>query len=170
MAVSREHVEAAENARKRKSDKEIEIESKIRKENDEKIELLEQEIRQLHASKEKDRKIIQDLQEKFSSLQQAHESMKASAARLVLQQGETSRTQTEKCEDKMDDHGERITDLERHQQIADGRVDQHEERLDIIEQRVANQDERADNQDRRIDDLQPPAGKIFLTIVNHVQV
>ena len=162
-------MKATENARKSKSDKEIKIESKIRKEKDKKIELLEQEIRLLHASKEEDRNLIEDLQEKFSSLQQQHESMKASAAKsdqlakIAIQQGETSRTQTEKCEDKTNDHGERITDLERHQQILNGRADQHGERLNVLEQ-------RADNQDERMDDLQPPAGKILLTVVNHMQV
>ena len=181
MAAFREYAEAAEGARKRKSEKEIERERKIRKEQNEKIELLERQnkqmqkaqslmkrkMTQLQAGKKEDRNLVKDLQEKLFSLQQQqqqqqqqqHESLKASAAnsdqlaRHVLQQGETSKTQTEKCEDKIDDHGERITDLERHQQIADGRIDQHGERLNVLEQ-------RADNQDERIDDLQPPAGKI----------
>ena len=176
VAAFREHAEAAESARKRKSEKEIKREKKIRKEQNEKIELLERQnkqmqkaqslmkrkMTQLQAGKKEDRNLVKDLQEKLFSLQQQqqqHVSLKASAAnsdqlaRHVLQQGETSKTQTEKCEDKIDDHGERITDLERHQQIADGRIDQHGERLNVLEQ-------RADNQDERIDDLQPPAGKI----------
>ena len=149
---------------------------KIRKKKDEKIESLEREIRQLHASKKEDRKLIIDLQEKlfslqqkFSSLQQPQESVDKSTtktdqlARHVLEQKETSKTQSDNCEDTMDDHGERITDLERHQQIVDRRVDQQREKLNVLEQRARNQNER-------IDDLQPPAGKIFLTIVNHMQV
>ena len=184
IAVFRRHVEATENARIRESEMETAKERKIRKEQDKTIRLLKQEIKrgredisllkremtQLQNDKEKDKSLIKDLQKKLFSLQQPRESTEKSTtnfdrqqARPLLKQGETSRTQTDKCEDKGNNHGERITDLERHQQIADGRVDQQRERLNVLEQ-------RANNQDERIDDLQPPAGKIFLTVVNHMQV
>ena len=92
---------------------------------------MEREIRQLHAGKEEDRKLIIELQEKVYSLQQQHESFKASAAksdketRYLLQQVKNSREKTEKCEDKINDHGERITDLERHRQLKDAIFVQH---------------------------------------------
>ena len=77
----------AENARNRKLENEIEREKEIRKEQDKAIVMLEQEIkqmqekqnlmetemRQLHADKEEDRNLVKYLQEKFSSLQQQHE-------------------------------------------------------------------------------------------------
>ena len=120
---------------------------------EEKVASLEDSVRRLEDGRERDKKVIKNLQEKLNNREYKDTSTKrCDQTEGRPQHNEEGGQWTDKYEKKVVVHSERLTDLNRHLQITESRVDQHGVRLNNLEQ-------RADHQDERIDDLQPLAGR-----------